>query len=134
MRFDASLRESGDFEIFRANDRELPVSPRLMPFQRAAKPVFGVIYRRHETRDGRQQFSAALVIYRADLDIAWRTPVPEKICRRRRKNYAVVLGDEIPDDRQVRRIVKNHPFLAVVHLLTYFGDSPLTIRYAEYNL
>lgn len=92
-----SLCEFGDFEIFRANDRELPVSPRLMPFQRAVKPVFGVIYRRHETRDGRQQFSAALVIYRSDLDIAWRTPVPEKICRRRRKNYAVVLGDDITD-------------------------------------
>ena len=93
-----------------------------MPFEIAAKTVLGIVDRRDEPGDDRQMVATALIVDGADFHIARRLSVTEEVGRGRRENDAVMLGDDVPDRREMRRVVKDNPLLAVVHIKV-IGDD-----------
>lgn len=95
-----------------------------MPFEIAAKTVLGIVDRRHEPGDDRQMVATALIVDGTDFDVARRAAVAEEVGRGRRENDAVMLGDDVPDRREMRRVVKDDAFLAVVHI-EIVGDNML---------
>ena len=97
--FPKAIRGSIHFhlEILTANRREITVAARLMPFQRAAQTLFGIIDTVYQTADEGSVPVTRLVIDRSDRQIAGTGAVSEQHAARGRDDTAVMLRNDVID-------------------------------------
>ena len=101
-------------EIFTANGGEIVVSAGLVPFQRAAQTLFGIVNAVRQAADDRSVTVSGLIVDRAYRQIAGTGAVSEEHTARGRYDTAVVLGNDVIDHGDVRAVVQNNTLLAVV--------------------
>ena len=92
------------------------ISAGLVPFQRAAQALFGIVNAVSQAADNGSVTVSGLVVDRADRQIARTGAVSEEHTARGRYDTAVMLGNDMIDHGDVRAVVQNDAFLAVMNV------------------
>ena len=103
-------------EILAADRGEIMISAGLVPFQRSAQTLFGVVNAVSQAADNGSVSVSGLVVDRADRQIAGTGAVSEEHTARGRHNTAVMLGNDVIDHGDMRAVVQNDAFLAVMNV------------------
>ena len=103
-----------NLEVFTANRGEIVISAGLMPFQRAAQALFGVVNAVSQAADDRSVAVSRLIVDRADRQITGTGAVSEEHTARGRYDTAVVLCDDMVDHGDMRAVVQYDALLAVM--------------------
>lgn len=92
------------------------ISAGLMPFQRSAQALLGVVHTVRQAADHGSVTVSWLVVDRTDRQIAGTGSMTEEHSARGRYDTAVVLCDNVIDHGYMRAIVQNDAFLTVVNV------------------
>ena len=101
-------------KAFAAIYRENELSAGLVPFHRAAQAFFGVVYTPYKAVYLGQMTVSRLVIHRAYAEVARSRAMPEKLAACGCDDTAVVLCHNMRDHGNMRAIVQDYAFFAVV--------------------